>query len=1067
MSFELPLGLSSFRVSASLITDVEVNGLPRLPSSVACYARLRSLRALCHPNLCRYLDATRRKPERLFVITEAYSRNVADINGPVSDSLWLSLRLSECFSALHYLGQHGLVHSCLNPSYIMLDQNGCCKLSSYGLYYITGWGREVDFPVADPIYSAPEVFCFSPILQKAESGGLSSNSESVSMEAFSHCPLNTSSDVWSLGLIFLELIHGRQITTSLRRPSKCGSLTSKPFTTIRVLIEGLRFCNEKNSRLSDFLHFLSLDSSAEERLRSLELLCQDCLHFDARLRPKPDKVIEQLDLIVSQHRNATYPEHVPDIASVELSMSVDDQRRSEPSNTLVPETVPNVSTFSKAINFLTNRCDMAEIYHYWCLAGGNLDVVWKEAELCSKQRLVQLSTPTMRSIDSYPSKSKPWNRPPVLRIPHYLALMRNELSSVFYLTENWPSSFDDERISFDPRIVLLPYQRLLERIQRIPLDILYPLLLPITRSLIPIEYNEKNGKTNNNNSPTSVTVPHEIHPCTATGSELVLQTRITQMLFDTKPLPRDVGMETLIHTVQTDPMCGQPVTIKERDVEYQVRRVCLFNRLLNALPATKVRLRLEVRTDIPPFLRARIWSALLGVDSDHTYRERYARALCSTTVHPANKTAKSEVKSSHESNNHSSSQNSDTIYGLLDEKAANQISVDLPRCHAYDALLASPMGQASLRRVLVATLLMHPGTLEYTQGMDSVAAVFVRLCFPDEALAAACLNALLRTKLSTFFSSDGFTHGLKQFFDVLLRLFAFHNPSLAVSLTDLNVPLVGLTTGWIYTLFAHAMPLDRVELMWDTLIVGPPSLSIFFYLAIFLQLDQQVNFEALGLEQICTILSNFPEIDLDKCRADALRYALATPVSLTRSSSWSPAIGTNLTVTNYAGRDARISRLSTNDSSSGANRRSIELAESLQEHTKDFATSAFYARLCSPDAWPEHLECIQTHSESKSAGQPLTWMFDDPLVSLLDVTDALEHLIRPDCVVIDVRPKADYVNFNGPVSAPYIRFDTCAVYGLLGCWVCIVTFTNLTARTLVHTAICSDLLVLADFRAGD
>ncbi|KER18070.1 hypothetical protein T265_16314, partial [Opisthorchis viverrini] len=117
--------------------------------------------------------------------------------------------------------------------------------------------------------------------------------------------------------------------------------------------------------------------------------------------------------------------------------------------------------------------------------------------------------------------------------------------------------------------------------------------------------------------------------------------------------------------------------------------------------------------------------------------------------------------------------------------------------------------------------------------MDSVAAVFVRLCHPDQALAAACLHALFHTKLSGFFSTGGFTTGLKAFFNVLFRLFAFHAPGLAVTLTNLNVPLVGLTTGWIYTMFAHAMPLDRTELLWDTLIVGPPSFLMFFYIAIF------------------------------------------------------------------------------------------------------------------------------------------------------------------------------------------------------------------------------------------
>ncbi|OON17232.1 hypothetical protein X801_06934, partial [Opisthorchis viverrini] len=223
------------------------------------------------------------------------------------------------------------------------------------------------------------------------------------------------------------------------------------------------------------------------------------------------------------------------------------------------------------------------------------------------------------------------------------------------------------------------------------------------------------------------------------------------------------------------------------------------------------------------------WAALLGVYKDHDFRERYSKALCAD----AGDATQEQLAS-----------------GRLDDKAVNQIAVDLPRCHAYDGLLASPIGQTSLRHVLISTLLMPPGSLEYTQ-------------------------------LSGFFSTGGFTTGLKAFFNVLFRLFAFHAPGLAVTLTNLNVPLVGLTTGWIYTMFAHAMPLDRTELLWDTLIVGPPSFLMFFYIAIFLQLDQQVNLQSLGLEKLCTILSNFPDIDLDKCRADALRFALATPISLT------------------------------------------------------------------------------------------------------------------------------------------------------------------------------------------
>lgn len=301
MSFELPLGLSTFRVSVSMITDVEVNGLPRLPSSVTCFARLCSLRALTHPNLCCYLDAARRKPERLFCVSEAYSRSLSDIMGPLSDSMWLSVRLTECFSALDYLGKRGLVHSCLNPAYIMLNEKDECKIAAYGLYYATGWGKDVNFPIADPVYSAPEVFLFSPLSQQTEiSGPLIW--ENSTTETLSPCLLNVSSDVWSIGLIFLELIRGRDLTTSLRLTNKSGTSNAKPFSTIRALIEGLRCCDEGTPRLSDFLHFGTLDSSSEVDIRDLESLCHDCLHFDARLRPKPQKVVDRFSSTICELR---------------------------------------------------------------------------------------------------------------------------------------------------------------------------------------------------------------------------------------------------------------------------------------------------------------------------------------------------------------------------------------------------------------------------------------------------------------------------------------------------------------------------------------------------------------------------------------------------------------------------------------------------------------------------------------------------------------------------------------------------------------------------------------------
>lgn len=51
----------------------------------------------------------------------------------------------------------------------------------------------------------------------------------------------------------------------------------------------------------------------------------------------------------------------------------------------------------------------------------------------------------------------------------------------------------------------------------------------------------------------------------------------------------------------------------------------------------------------------------------------------------------------------------------LSNQVTGQISVDLPRCHAYDLLIGSPLGQQRLRRILVASLLSNGDRFDYTQ----------------------------------------------------------------------------------------------------------------------------------------------------------------------------------------------------------------------------------------------------------------------------------------------------------------------------------------------------------------
>ncbi|MGH0164343.1 UNVERIFIED_CONTAM: hypothetical protein FKN15_046798 [Acipenser sinensis] len=57
-----------------------------------------------------------------------------------------------------------------------------------------------------------------------------------------------------------------------------------------------------------------------------------------------------------------------------------------------------------------------------------------------------------------------------------------------------------------------------------------------------------------------------------------------------------------------------PLIIRERDTEYQLHRIILFDRLLKAYPYKKNQVWKEARIDVPPLLRGLAWAALLVVE---------------------------------------------------------------------------------------------------------------------------------------------------------------------------------------------------------------------------------------------------------------------------------------------------------------------------------------------------------------------------------------------------------------------------------------------------------------------
>ena len=163
----------------------------------------------------------------------------------------------------------------------------------------------------------------------------------------------------------------------------------------------------------------------------------------------------------------------------------------------------------------------------------------------------------------------------------------------------------------------------------------------------------------------------------------------------------------LILTPDFNAVCNSPnlpIVIRENDFDYQCERIMLFKRLIEGSPFTRPQLLSCAKIDIAPLYRPQIWAHILNVKwSDLLLYEQIDKITATQTD--------------------------------------RQISVDIPRCHQYNDLLASPQGHQKLTRVLKAWLRHNESKGDvYWQGLDSLAAPFVIINFNNESQAFACFN---------------------------------------------------------------------------------------------------------------------------------------------------------------------------------------------------------------------------------------------------------------------------------------------------------------------------------------
>ncbi|XP_043969125.1 TBC domain-containing protein kinase-like protein isoform X2 [Gambusia affinis] len=611
----------------------------------------------------------------------------------------------EVLEGLDFMNKHGLVHRALSPNNILLDCKGNVKLAKFGLYHMTDHGGDVDFPIGNPSYLAPEVIalgCFHP--------SDPSHSETP-------LPSGPKSDVWSLGILLFELCAGRRVLQNIEISDKL-----KFILTLGCMDDIVTVLAEEHGCLEIIKE---LPENVVELLRK-------CLTFHPSKRPTPaellrDPVFDGISCHYSPFQNpvSLFSSSLR-CAHLELPDDISDLCKDDDED------------------YLSER-GIDEVYHLWCLAGGDL-----EKELTNKE-IIQ-------------------SKPPVCTLPKFVL----EDGESF-------GQGRDRSFLLDDTTVTLPLCQLRNRLKDVAGEAYYPLLEDEQSSL-----------------------------------------------------PQSNSSNELSATVTL------PLIIRERDTEYQLIRIILFDRLLKGYPYKKNLMWKEARVDIPPLVRGLAWAALLGIEGD--IQAKY-----------------------------------DSIDKDTPIPTDRQIEVDIPRCHQYDELLSSPQGHIKFRRVLKAWVVSHPD-LVYWQGLDSLCAPFLYLNFNNEALAYACMSAFIPKYLYNFFLKDN-SHVIQEYLTVFSQMIAFHDPELSNHLNEIGFIPDLYAIPWFLTMFTHVFPLHKIFHLWDTLLLGSSSFPFCIGVAILQQLRDRLL--ANGFNECILLFSDLPEIDIERCVRESINLFCWTPKSAT------------------------------------------------------------------------------------------------------------------------------------------------------------------------------------------
>lgn len=221
----------------------------------------RAIAAMSHPNACTIHEVIQTEDGRHCIVMEyieGMTLRQRMINGPikVNEALDIAIQIASALSSAHAAG---IVHRDIKPENVMLRRDGYLKVLDFGLAKLAA-------TTSDPANSQAETRAME---MKTTPGVLMGTVGYMSPEQSRALPVDSRTDVWSLGVVLYEMVAGRKpfagatptdviISIVEREPEPLSKSAPEAIRLQRIVTKAL--AKDRNERYQ----------TAEEMLRDLK-----------------------------------------------------------------------------------------------------------------------------------------------------------------------------------------------------------------------------------------------------------------------------------------------------------------------------------------------------------------------------------------------------------------------------------------------------------------------------------------------------------------------------------------------------------------------------------------------------------------------------------------------------------------------------------------------------------------------------------------------------------------------------------------------------------------------------